>query len=110
MSIDYTNMSYHALADRGERFAFIEDTIGWGEPVATAQAERDNTVTETLTNTGVLIVRNEYNTIITAYVARCKQANRVWDNAKKGRMPRWLVNVINYNNNTEYWKRVSGLA
>lgn len=105
--IDLTLMSSHGINERKNRFEVIENTIGWGRPKVTAVSHLDPTTYETLTSTGVIVVRSQENLIITAYVARVSQALAVWHNAKGAMpMPKWLWNVINYNNNTEYWQNL----
>lgn len=108
--LDLTNMSAHAIIDRADRFSAIENSIGWGKPIAEAPDKQGNDATATLTDTGVLVVRNRDNMIITAFVATVRQAQAVWGRGHGGRMPQKLWNVINYNNNTEYWKRITAAA
>lgn len=109
--LDLTKMSAHAIIDRATRFAAIENSVGWGKPLVEATDKKGQDATATLTDTGVLIVRDFDNMIITAYVATVRQAQAVWNRATNGaRMPRQLWNVINYNNNTDYWKRITAAA
>ena len=110
--IDFTNMSYHATEERKDRFATIEQLTGWGHSCAIAVGHIDKTTTETLTSTGVVIVRNQDNMIITAYIARVGQAKRIWEQATHGKVnfPRKLWNRVQYNNNTKEWKKICGLA
>lgn len=109
--IDFTNISYHAKANRENRFQMIENLTGWGQPCAVATGHIDKTTVETLTTTGVIIVRNKDNMIVTAYIARVGQAKRVWREAKNGEsIPQSLWNRIHYNNNTKEWKVICGLA
>ena len=103
--VDFTNLSYHAINDRAARFNNIENSLGWGNPVASAIDKKDRTATATLTDTGVIIIRNSQNMIVTAWFASVKQASDVWarsDNA--GRIPSKLWNLLHYINNTYYWQ------
>lgn len=102
--IDLTNMSAHVIIDRKTRIEIIEKTVGWGTPIVEASDKKGRDATATLTSTGVLIVRGADNMIITAFIATVRQAQAVWNRAGAGKMPTWLWNMINYNNNTAYWK------
>lgn len=104
--IDLTNMSAHAIVDRKTRFAVIENSIGWGNPVIVAPDKKGRDATATLTDTGVLVIRGSDNMIITAFIATVRQAQAVWNRGKGGKMPQALWNMINYNNNTDYWKNL----
>ena len=85
-------ISHHLRADRLDRVAYIATTIGYGNIVF----ERHSLSTPTiscLTDTGVLIVKDEEGMIITMYIAEYKQANYVTHN----NTPQWLSNVIKKN-------------
>ena len=107
--IDLTLMTYHASNERAERFAFIENTTGWGQPLVMAPNKDDPTATATLTTTGVLVIRNkDTNMIITAFHANMGQALAVWRSAMgTAKMPHSVWMQINYNNFTELWQRVA---
>lgn len=103
--IDLTRMSAHAINDRKNRFEVIENTIGWGQPIAMVPDREDPTATNTLTSTGVLVVRSNDNTIVTAWIANVQQASAIYHKATNGkRMPQLYWDIVNYNNNTEYWR------
>ena len=105
--IDLTKMSAHAIIDRQDRFNMIENSVGWGTEVITALDKKGRDATATLTSTGVMIIRDFEGMIITAWVASVPQAQAVWGRAKgTAKLPRWLWNVVNYNNNTTYWKNL----
>ena len=105
--IDLTNMSAHVIVDRQARINNIENSIGWGTEIITAPDKKERDATATLTSTGVIIIRSLDGMIITAWIASVAQAQAVWGRAKgTARLPRWLWNVVNYNNNTEYWKNL----
>lgn len=111
LAIDLTNMTYHAEVDRATRFSIINKTVGFGNPVYIASDKKGRDATATLTDTGVLIVRDLTNKIITAYVASVKQAMDVYKRATgNDKMPRKLWATINYNNNTEAWKKMIAVA
>ena len=103
--IDLLKMTKHATIDRRQRFDLIEKTVGWGYPVITATDKMGRDATATITTTGVIIIRTLENYIITAYIADVKQAEDIFQRATGSRkMPHDLWNVVNYNNNTPYWK------
>lgn len=105
--IDLTKMSAHIILDRAYRINHIENSIGWGTEVTRALDKNEENVFRVLTSTGVIIVMGEDNFIITAWIADVNQAVAVWKKAHNGaKMPKWLWNVINYNNNTAYWKNL----
>ena len=105
--IDFTNMTAHATLDREPRFTAIENSIGWGNPVVMVPDRKNETATATLTDTGVLIIRGLDNTIITAWVANVRQAVAIWRQATGVlQMPKALWNMVNYNNDTTYWRNL----
>lgn len=75
-----TNMTGHAFNDRMARFEYIVDTVGIGKITARYQDvdENNRIVVFELTTTGVIIVRNKDNMVVTAYIAEMKQAFKVW--------------------------------
>jgi hypothetical protein len=109
--IDLTRMSAHVIVDRSARIAHIENSIGWGTEIVTAPDKKGRDATATLTSTGVLVIRSFDGVIISAWIASVGQAQAVWNRAKgTTRLPHWLWNVVNYNNNTDYWKKVTAAA
>lgn len=103
--IDLSNASAHFIIDRKTRIEIIEKTVGWGEPIAEATDKKGRDATATLTTTGVIVVRAFDGMIITAFIATVRQAQAVWNRATENQsMPKALWNIINYNNNTSYWK------
>lgn len=105
-TIDLTRMTAHIIIDRADRINYIERTVGWGTIVVEAPDPVHPGTIKALTSTGVIVVRGEDdNTIITAWIAEVRQAVSVWIMAKNNNhLPRWLWNVVNYNNNTPYWR------
>ena len=105
--LDTTCMSAHVINDRKARIANIENSIGWGTPLVTAPDKKGRDATATLTSTGVIIIRSFEGMIISAWIASVPQAQAVWGRATGNiRLPHWLWNVVNYNNNTDYWKNL----
>ena len=106
---DLTNLTAHATIDRKVRFDFIENTIGFGNPVVTCKKDRDKNgdALATLTDTGVIVIQEEVTeTVITAYIASIKQASYLYRKSKgNNKMPSALWAIINYNNNTEWYKK-----
>lgn len=99
--------SRHVILDRQTRINVIENSVGWGEGVANALDIKGRDATATLTTTGVIIIRSFEGTIITAWIASVPQAVSVWKRAYGDKpLPRQLWNVVNYNNNTSYWKNL----
>ena len=85
-------ISHHLRADRLDRVVYIATTIGYGNVVFERHSPNTPTVS-CLTDTGVLIVKDEEGMIITMYIAEYKQANYVTHN----NTPQWLSNVIKKN-------------
>jgi len=105
--VDTTCMSAHAIIDRADRIRNIENSVGWGTEIVTAPDKKNRDATATLTSTGVIIIRSLDGMIITAWVASVRQAVAVWGRAKgNATLPRQLWNVVNYNNNTAYWRNL----
>lgn len=108
MKIDTTNLSAHVIVDRKMRIDLIENTIGWGDTIATIPDKHNIGTFATLTSTGVIIISTEEGFILTAWIANVRQAVAVWKTANGEKlMPRWLWKVINYNNNTETWHKMA---
>lgn len=95
-----TNMTGHAFNDRMARFEYIIDTVGIGKVTARYQDvdEYNRVVIFELTTTGVIIVRNKDNMVVTAYIAEMRQAIRVWRSTNGNKkMPAPLYTKINQN-------------
>ena len=105
--IDTTKMSAHVIIDRKFRIDLIENTIGWGTKIVTVPDKENSGAFATLTSTGVMVITAEDGMMITTWVASVKQAVAVWKTAKGDRpLPKWLWNVVNYNNNTTAWQKM----
>lgn len=106
-AIDFNNTTAHVIIDRKARFEMIERTIGWGNPVIVAPDKKERDATATLTDTGVMIIRDFENKIITAWVASVAQAQAVYGRATGSpKLPRRIWLVVNYNNNTPAWNKL----
>ena len=95
-----TNMTAHAFYDRMTRFEYIVDTVGIGKVAARYQdVDAKNRIAFfELTTTGVIIVKNKDNMVVTAYIAREQQAIKVWRGADGNKkMPAPLYKKINQN-------------
>lgn len=93
--IDTTNVSFHFLNDRKYRLHQIE-AVGWGVPIA---SQRSGDAIETLTSTGVMVIRSFENTIITAYFAEIDQAIAIFRKTYgKVRLPQDIYDIIIRNN------------
>ena len=104
--IDLTVVSHHVEVDRQARFDIIKKTVGFGSPVVEAPDKKGRDCTATLTDTGVIVIIDPYGMIVTAWIASVKQAQAVYGRATGSlKMPRQLWNTVNYNNNTELWRK-----
>lgn len=71
-------MTRHARYERRDRFNYIVDNIGIGEPLCIAPSKNPNAVS-ILTDTGIVIIkRNADNAIITAYIATMSEATAIY--------------------------------
>ena len=98
--IDITNISAHSFNDRKERIAQIH-AVGMGTPIAVIKEidTQGRTVSKTLTSTGVIVIRNNENMIITLYLAEIHQAVKIFrENYGKVRLPEDIYNKILLNN------------
>jgi len=104
--LDLTNVSAHVILDRKTRIDIIEKTVGFGKPFVEAEDLKGRDATATLTTTGVIVIRDLNNMIITAWIASVPQAISVYRRATgKKNLPANLWNMVNYNNNTELWQK-----
>lgn len=88
-------LTKHASKDRIDRLIFIVENIGIGEIVCSAKQEKGN-ATVAITDTGVLLVlAQDGNTIITAWIASIADATHIWRKANgECNMPQWLYEKI----------------
>jgi len=93
-----SHMSYHARVQRIERFEYIIDTVGFGEEIACAKLEVKGKIRlHTLTDTGVVIVREKNGEIVTAFIARVEQASAIWYKTQQKTMPNKIYQKIKAN-------------
>lgn len=98
--IDITNISYHVLNNRKERIEQIK-AVGMGIPVAIIDQidAKGRKATQTLTSTGVIVIRNAENMIITMYLAEVNQAARIFKaNYGNVKLPAYIYDKIVLNN------------
>lgn len=93
------NRTYHFSIERKGRFDYIKATCGVGEPLVSEiyQSPTSSIPSEnTLTDTGVIIVRNvETRKIVTMYIASTGQAVALYRTATNGkRLPDWLFEQV----------------
>ena len=106
-TLDFTKMTYHALIERKTRFELIENTIGFGKPLCETK-DKSGERNIILTDTGVMAVIANDNTIITAWIANFNQAIAIYKTATGANsLPEILWKYINYNNNTKAWHRMA---
>lgn len=86
----------HLTQERMDRVVYIGTTIGFGEVVEEVLIpERQHY--ECMTNTGVIIVKGlDKRTIITMYIARVHQLNKLYALAKKP-VPMQLKRIVQRN-------------
>ena len=100
-----TNMTIHAYMDRMDRIEYIIDNIGLGKPICDTYVVRDDLPAHmTLTTTGIMIVRNLDDKIITVYIASMGQAKGVWEakHGKDKKMPAPLRSKIRDNERYQF--------
>lgn len=84
----------HASRDRLERMMFLSMEIGLGDEICHLTREKDN-YKEVLTSTGLILIIDEFNYLITAYVANLDKAFAIWRNVKgSAKMPNALYKKI----------------
>ena len=106
-TIDTTNVSAHVIVDRQVRIDIIEKAVGWGESFVEAPDRKGRDCTAILTTTGVIAIITNEGMMVTAWVASVKQAVSVYERATGStKLPKKIWNVVNYNNNTEAWKKM----
>ena len=107
ITLDFTKVSRHVQIDRQVRFSIIEKTVGWGNVIYEAPDRKTGDCTICLTTTGAMIIVEPDGTIATAWIASVAQAMDTFKRAtNQERMPKWLWNIVNYNNNTELWQKL----
>lgn len=88
----------HFKRDRIERAAYISQTVGFGDVVQTSVGYSEGRYNRReLMETGVIIVRNENDVIITMFIATEKQVKAMY---KGNKVPQWLMRKVR--NNKKY--------
>lgn len=67
----------HASQERVERLMFLNLEIGIGDEICHTRRDKDH-YREILTSTGLILIVNEYDYLITAYVANLDKAFAIW--------------------------------
>lgn len=105
-TIDLTNVSAHVVIDRKTRFDIIEKTVGFGTPIVEAPDKKGRDCTVILTTTGVICIIGADGMMVTTWIASVAQAIAVYARATgKTKLPIKLWDMVNYNNNTETWRK-----
>lgn len=86
------NMTYHARTDRLDRLVLCVEKFGIGEFVAQQHDEKRRSVRK-LTSTGLVLVINEHNKLVTGYMATVAQAKAIYQSEYNASAPRWLITV-----------------
>jgi hypothetical protein len=94
-------LTEHFKNERLDRYVYIVTTVGIGEPVTTKKIFDDEGrwAYHTITTTGVIIIRNPCDELVTMFIANKAQAKRLFDNDK---MPMVLEGVVNRNASKRY--------
>ena len=99
-------MTEHFKNERLDRYVFIVMNIGLGDPIKTIKVVNEEGLIsyQTITTTGVIIIRNPLDELFTLYVAKRNQAEKFFD----GKMPMALEGKINYNIGKNYHNLSNG--
>lgn len=90
LTINSLTLSKHAMQDRAERIAFIEQTIGWGQIIKEVYYYGTY---HYITDTGVALIVNEERTmIITAYLIDAFELQRIYNN----KTPKFLLKKVKH--------------
>lgn len=98
-----SNLTTHATRDRLARLNYIIDTVGVGKVMCEGIFDdpRPNypQTTRQLTSTGVIIIKNSKNQVVTAFIATMSQAIQVWEKAhgRNAKMMAVLVKQVKKN-------------
>ena len=100
MTAEKTTISYHASEERIERLTACLTTLGYNDFVLQVEdKQRGNNTTQFLTDTGIIIVRNNDNgNIVTGYMATIAQAIKMYRVAGYERMPGGMYRKVVRNN------------
>lgn len=102
--IEKQKMSEHLTKDRIDRAVYIATTIGVGKEVLRSYSANRHSYS-CLTDTGVMIIRDPKDIIITMYIASMAQAVAM----TKGNLPKTLKKIIKENEKKGYYQAQSNL-
>ena len=97
--IEKQEMTWHMKKDRINRAVFIAMTVGFGNVVHTKYCKESNTYSY-LTDTGVIIIKDPKDVIITMYLANVAQAYAV----SGGQLSKALLKIVQKNIAKNYLK------
>ncbi len=99
-------LTEHFKNERLDRYVFIVMNVGLGDPIKTIKVldEEGRYSYQTITTTGVIIIRNPQNELVTLYIAKRNQAEKFFD----GKIPMALEGRINYNLGKNYHNLSNG--
>lgn len=99
-------LSYHAQVERQERLFAIVDTIGLGREVDRFYVAEKHQY-EVFTDTGVLIILNEENYVVTAFAVLSDKATAVYRHNGRSHISPRVMNGIRYHE--EHYKFLNKL-
>ena len=95
-------VTLHFRDERADRATYIAQTVGFGQTVRYTEYY-DNLgrfARVEIIETGVVIVRNEFNSLVTMYIARPEQLMKIYKRNDWGHVPQWLITKAQKN-----WKK-----
>lgn len=99
-----TKVTIHFERDRLERATYIAKVVGFGEvvKVGTGYDKQGRYYSKHITDTGVLIVKNQYEAIITTFLLRPGQLVALYKQFDWGQVPSWLHHKVLNNQRKGY--------
>ena len=94
--------SQHMLNDRMDRYVVIATEVGFGEVAMSIQrtdVRYGGKVTIQLTTTGVIIIKNDFDLIVTMYCTTVKQAHHLF---RVNHLPQAVYKAIQRNSRHGY--------
>lgn len=90
-------VSMHLQNDRGDRVAYIQRTVGFGDVIMAEMPSRG--AIRALTDTGVvLVLSNDKKRLLTAFIATLSQAIDIYSvNYDTARLPKYFHKIITRN-------------
>jgi UDP-N-acetylglucosamine enolpyruvyl transferase len=100
-------VTIHFSQDRIERATYIAETVGFGEVIRTAEYyDSDGRYAcQQITDTGVVVIRNDRNMLVTMYIAEPDQMIEIFHRFGWGRVPVALWNKVKKNAQKGYIRR-----